>query len=225
MSSPEANGVSMGLHSFTENRVHKMEIDDERKPAARHRAVWRCMLIAIVLPFGSPTGWVANAQKGQTRNSIPEAPLPTAVVNAKKVFLLDGQTTAEGLTKNGNALAFDTLYAEVKSWSKYELVDSPKDADIVVELQYRPYSGSSRSFGVYNPSSRTVQSRTVAVPSADFALVVYDAKSKDQLWAATDACGVARLVKNQQKEVIKSVGRLVDGLKRRTTTMANPDPH
>ena len=187
------------------------------------RTALRYLLIAAALPFVLVSGGVAHAQKSVSRKSIPEAPLPAAVVNAKRVFLLDGQTTAEGLTKNGNALAFDSLYADMKSWGKYELVDSPKDAHIVIELQYRPYSGGSRSFGVYNPSTRTVQSRTIAVPAADFALVLYDAKSKDQLWATTDACGVARLVKNQQKEVIKSIGRLVDGLKRRMTP--NADPH
>jgi hypothetical protein len=169
------------------------------------------------LPFGSLFALVAPAQDKMTRKNIPGAPLPAAVANAKKVFLLNGQTTAQYLTKNGNALAFDTLYADVKSWGKYELVDSPKDADIVIELQYRPYSEGARSFGVYNPSTHTVQTRSVEEIGADFALVLYEVKSKEQLWSVSDSCGVARRVKNQQKEVIKSIGRLVEALKARTT--------
>jgi hypothetical protein len=162
---------------------------------------------------------IALAQEKTTRKRIPEAPLPAALVNAKKVFLLNGQTTSQGLTKNGNALAFDALYDDMKGWGKYELVDSPKDADIVMELQYRPHSEGSRSFGAYNPRTHTAQSDSVEIPSADFAIVLllHDAKSKEQLWSVSDACGVARLVKNQQKEVIKSIGRLVERLKARTT--------
>jgi len=174
------------------------------------------ILRCVALLFGSQLNSAALAKGKLTWKDIPEAPLPTMVSNAKRVFLLNGQTTAEGLTKNGNALAFDTLYADMKNWGKYELVDSPKDADIVIELQYRPYSAGSRSFGIYNPSSNTVNTRTLTIPAADFALVLYEAKSKEQLWTVTDACGVARRVKNQQKEVIKSIGRLVGGLQART---------
>ena len=199
-----------------------MEIPDQMKSKAlwfqpRRAFVFYVVLGYVVLPFGPLFTPVALAQDKMSRKNIPEAPLPAAVAHARKVFLLNGQTTAQDLTKNGNILAFDTLYADMKSWGKYELVDSPKDADIVIELQYRPYSEGSRSFGVYNPSTNTVQTRSVAVVGADFALVIYEARSKEQLWSVSDACGSARRVKNQQKEVIKSIGRLVEGLKTRTT--------
>jgi len=167
------------------------------------------------LPLGSLCPFVVPAHAQITgRTSL--APLPAAVGHARKVFLLNGQTTAQYLTKNGNILAFDTLYADMESWGKYELVGSPTDADIVIELQYRPYSRGSRSFGTYNPSANTVQTRSVDQIGADFALVIYDAKSKEQLWSGSDACRAALKIKNQQKEVIRSVGRLVDDLKART---------
>ena len=181
------------------------------------KAILYCAVLGcVVLSLGPLLTPVALGQNKLSRKDVPQAPLPAAIVHARKMFLLNGQTTGQDLTKNGNILAFDTLYADVKSWGKYELVDSPKDADIVIELQYRPYSEGSRSFGVYNPSSNTVQTRSVTVAGADFALVIYQATSKEQLWSVSDACGFARLVKNQQKEVIKSIGRLVEGLKTRT---------
>jgi len=157
----------------------------------------------------------AYAQAKRTGKNIPPAPLPAMISGAKKVYLLDGQTTSQYLTKNGNALAFDTLYAEMKSWGRYELVDSPKAAEIVVELQYRPYSHGSSSYGVYNPSNRTVQSYDSDSAGADFAIVIYEAASKEKLWSISDACGFARLAGNQRKEVTKSVGRLVENLKSR----------
>lgn len=158
---------------------------------------------------------VAYPQLKSAKN-IPVAPLPSAVSHAKRVYLLDGQTTSQYLTKNGNALAFDTLYADMKDWGKYEIVDSPKTADIVVELQYRPYSDGSRSYGVYNSSSKTVQTYDADSAGADFALVIYDAASRGQLWSASDQVGFARFVSNQRKEVVKSIGRLVEDLKSRT---------
>ncbi|HEY1903275.1 MAG TPA: hypothetical protein VGG56_12625 [Terracidiphilus sp.] len=144
------------------------------------------------------------------------APLPAAVAHAKKVYLLNGQTTSQYLTKNGNELAFESLYADMKSWGRYELVDSPKAADIVIELQYRPYANGSTSYGVYNPSSKTISGESSDSGGADFAIVIYDAASKEQLWSASDACGFARFVGNQRKEVMKSIARLVDNLKSRS---------
>lgn len=156
------------------------------------------------------------AQARKTGRNVPPAPLPTAITAAKKVYLLDGQTTSQYLTKNGNALAFDAFYADMKNWGRYELTSSPKAADIVIELQYRPYSRGSSSYGVYNPSSQTVQTYDSDSAGADFALVIYEATSKEKLWSASDACGFARLAGNQRKEVVKSIDRLVNNLKLRT---------
>jgi hypothetical protein len=61
------------------------------------------------------------------KKDIPLAPLPAAVTQAKKVYLLNGQTTSRFLTKNGNELAFDDLYADMKSWGRYEIVGSPSN--------------------------------------------------------------------------------------------------
>lgn len=180
------------------------------------------MLYVVVDCFISSFGLLCPpavvTQERTTRKDIPSAPLPAAVANAKRAFLLNGQTSAQYLTKNGNVLAFDTLYADMRSWGKYELADSPTDADIVIELQYRPYSEGTRSFGVYNRSTNTVQTHSRDRFGADFALVIYEAKSKEQLWSATDKVGVARTVKNQQKEVIKSIDRLTADLMARTKT-------
>jgi hypothetical protein len=149
------------------------------------------------------------------KKDIAPAPLPSEIVEAKKVYLLNGQTTSQGLTPNGNNLAFDALYSLMKEWGKFELVGSPKNADIVIELQYRPYSGRSKSFTTYNTYTHTSQTISGTGGGADFAIVIYDANSKEQLWTFSDACGSAYIVSNQRKEVVLSVGRLVEQLKQR----------
>jgi hypothetical protein len=176
----------------------------------------RLLFLGLVLSSTSLlTGELSWAQSKKIERRAVLAPLPAAISQAKRVFLLNGQTTSQYLTKNGNALAFDTLYADIKGWGRYELVDSPKAADIVIELQYRPYSQGSSSFGVYNPSSKTVQAHSADASGADFALVIYEAASKDELWSVSDACGFARFVANQRKEVVKSIDRLVENLRSR----------
>jgi hypothetical protein len=100
----------------------------------------------------------------------------------------------------------------MKRWGRYEVVGSPSEADIVIELQYRPYSNGN-SYGVYNQYTKTMQS--YGHHGADFALVIYDAKSKEQLWSVSDEPGSALLVSNQRKEVVKSINRLISNLKSR----------
>jgi hypothetical protein len=56
-------------------------------------------------------------------------------VNAKKVFLSNG---------GGSNLAYDAFYSEMKTWSKYEIVGSPEEADLIVELAYRVERGGTR---------------------------------------------------------------------------------
>jgi len=49
------------------------------------------------------------------RKDVPPAPLPSAVVNAKKVFLTNG---------GGSDLAYDAFYSEMKQWGNYKIVGS-----------------------------------------------------------------------------------------------------
>lgn len=62
------------------------------------------------------------AGAGKNRKDIPPAPLPSVVVDAKKIFLTNG---------GGSDLAYDTFYSEMKNWGKYEIVGSPDDADLI----------------------------------------------------------------------------------------------
>lgn len=135
------------------------------------------------------------------------------MVRAKTAFLLNSQTTSKDLTKNGNALAFNALYADMKRWGRYQLVGSPDQADIVISLEYRPYSEGSSKYGYYNTYTKSYSSQSVERMGADFVLVVYAAKSREQLWSMGDACGSAYLIRNQRKEVVKSIGRLVADMK------------
>jgi len=67
----------------------------------RHIGVVLCLLAFIqVLP-------------AKSRKDVPPAPLPSIVINARKVFLTNG---------GGSDLAYDTFYSEMKNWGKYDKV-------------------------------------------------------------------------------------------------------
>jgi hypothetical protein len=60
------------------------------------------------------------------RKDVPEAPVPTSVSAAKKVFVTNG---------GGSNLAFDEFYSQIRQWNHFEIVGSPSEADIIIELK------------------------------------------------------------------------------------------
>src|SRR5262249_40121832 len=106
----------------------------------RKGVVMKTLAVAACL-FGSST--VISAK---TRKDIATAPLPAVVVNAKRVFLVNG---------GGSNLGYDAFYSAMKDWGKYEIVGSPEEADLIVELAYRTEHGGTRVWSTTNTSTRT----------------------------------------------------------------------
>lgn len=74
-------------------------------------------------------------------DTAPVAPIPTQILNGKTVFISNAgvglstlSTYIEDRTGSTNGL-YNDFYAGMKSWGKYQLVDSPSDADLVFEIQ------------------------------------------------------------------------------------------
>lgn len=167
-------------------------------------AMW--LLLALTV---SPS-WAKN------RKDIPPAPLPSAIANAKTVFLSNG---------GGNSLAYDAFYNAVKTWGRFEVVGSPDDAQLIVELAYRVEDGGTRTWTTTNGTATSygnttnysggTQVHSVRVPDPQLVLTIYDAKSKMSLWSTVDHRRLARLEKNREKETVNSAERIVEELKDR----------
>jgi hypothetical protein len=142
----------------------------------------------------------------KSKKDIPIAPLPAAIVNAKKVFLTNG---------GGSSLAYDAFYSEMKQWGKYEIVGSPDNADLIVELSYHVDHNGTDVWSATNYYTGKTQVYSSENIDPQLALKIYDAKSKSALWSAIDHRQLARREKNREKEIIKSAERLVDQLKTR----------
>ena len=169
----------------------------------------RSVLRLAVSPIGAlliATLLVASASAQRSRKDVPPAPLPSAIVNAKNIFLTNG---------GGSDLAYDTFYSEMKKWGKYTIVGSPGEADLIVELAYRVEHGGTRVCSSTNSYDGTTQVHSAQIVDPQLGLTIYDAKSKTSLWSTIDHRRLAIREKNREKETIISAQRLVDELKGR----------
>jgi hypothetical protein len=144
----------------------------------------------------------------KTRKDIPAAPLPQAIVSAHKVFLSNG---------GGSDLAYDAFYSEMKNWGRYQIVGSPDDADLIVELSYHVENLGTHVWSSTNTYNNTTQVYSRQLIDPKLILTIYDAKTKNSLWSTVDHRRLARLEKNREKEMINSAERLVEELKVRDT--------
>jgi|HubBroStandDraft_4_1064222.scaffolds.fasta_scaffold543580_1 hypothetical protein len=167
---------------------------------------WRSMRnLAVFLVLGSIL--LAPNLSGATekKEGVPVAPLPAVIVNAKKVFLSNG---------GGSSIAYDAFYSEMKEWSRYKIVGSPEESDLIVELSYR-VEDSTRVWNSTNTYYITAQVRSKEIADPQLILTIFDAKMKNCLWSEADHRGFAKREKNREKETVNSAQRLVDDLKTR----------
>jgi hypothetical protein len=148
----------------------------------------------------------ASAFGQRTRKDIPAAPLPGEIVNAQKIFLSNG---------GGSDLGYDAFYSAMKTWGKYRIVGSPDEADLIVELAFRVVDRGTHVWSSTNTYNGATQVHSREITDPQLVLTIYDAKTKNSLWATVDHRRLARMEKNREKETINSAERLVDELKTR----------
>jgi hypothetical protein len=150
------------------------------------------------------------AVPGKGRKDVPPAPLPAVIRDAKKIFLTNG---------GGSDLAYDAFYQEMKNWGRYQIVGSPDEADLIVELAYRVEHAGTHVWSSTNTYTGATQVHSAQITDPQLVLTIYDGKSKDSLWSAVDHRRLARRRKNREKEIINSAQRLVDELKLRVNVL------
>ena len=83
---------------------------------------------------------------GEEPPAPPQAPVPTQILAAKKVFISNGgeDTWLNYDPKHDPTLTYNEFYADMKNWGKYEIVSSPTDADVVFEIHLVVQEGATR---------------------------------------------------------------------------------
>jgi hypothetical protein len=107
-----------------------------------------CILSAHAL-FADPS------PQAQQPIDPPAAPVPAPLFTAQKVFISNAESTNP---LEVPYLAYNAFYAGIKAWGKYDLVDSPADADLVFAVRFE------------------------GLPAPQLRLVISDAKTGVELW-------------------------------------------
>jgi hypothetical protein len=140
---------------------------------------------------------------GQQPNDPPSAPVPTPIFAAKKVFI--SNATGEIVLPPGNPdLTYDEFYAAMKSWGRYQLVSSPADADLVLEVRFTFVVGPTDVNQGGGGSSQVFQ----------FRLVILDPKSHVVLWAFSEILPESNNKVKSRQVFHQTIGTLVDDLKK-----------
>ena len=117
------------------------------------------------------------------QQGIDAAPVPAQILAAKKVFISNAgeERNPDGdLDFSGGAdRAYNQFYGAIRNWGQYEVVATPADADLVLEIRLAAVNGS----------------RVTAGPTFYYQLrlVILDPKTHTTLWTCVEhAVGAGR---------------------------------
>jgi hypothetical protein len=145
---------------------------------------------------------VASAAFSQEPAPVTAAPIPPAILAAKRIFVSNagGDSGLFPSPFTGDpSRGYNQLYAGLKANGQYQLVSDPAQADLVLELQLTAPNGPTNGSKVNGSSN----------PVPMFRLVVYDARSHFILWAFTQSIDIAFLQKTHDRNFDEAVTALL----------------
>ena len=162
-----------------------------------------CFTLALLLASTPLT----RAQ--QTSTSAP-APIPPQITSAHTIFISNGGGPNLFNAFTGGAdRAYSQLYAAMQQWGRYQLVDSPSQADLLFEVHAIAPAFSTGTDGAigYNPQ---------------LILRILDPKTNALLWTTTTNVKAAGSQSSRDKGFDESVAVLVDRVRQLTGEQLTP---
>lgn len=150
----------------------------------------------------------------------PPVPPPPALAAAKNVFISNGggidlQDALDfTIVKGGPDRTYDQFFAAMKGWGRYNLVSSPADADLILEISFDISDSGLKSLASQSPLS------TITPVMGQLRLVVIDPKTRITLWTIAEYAQGAVLEGNREKNFNIAMNTVVDRLKR----LVEPQP-
>jgi hypothetical protein len=142
-----------------------------------------------------------NAQKSKEPPPAP-APVPAQIAAARKVFISNAggesfETVIDQIVFNGGPdRPYNQFYAAVKDWGRCEIVSSPSDADLILEISW------------------VLSDTGLRLPVlGQLRLVVIDPKTHVTLWNLTEYVRGAILLGNRDKNFDQAMTTIVNRLK------------
>lgn len=195
--------------AFHPARSTSSKTKTSRKGLYMHRCD-RLALLGVCLFLFCSLGAAGDKKK----LSIPAAPLPKQIILAETVFIAKGPGS-DRYIKGGADLAFDTFYAEMKNWGRYRIVDSPTDADLILELVYSSQRIGTHVWSTTNTYTGTTDVQSTPEMDPHLSLSIYDRKTGFAIWSTAEARERARLNRNREKNLLNAVREMVLNLRTR----------
>ena len=169
------------------------------------RSMMKLTLLLVANPMlRAPTPF-ARAQ--QAREVLP-APVPAQIFTGRKVFISNGGGDSNNLYNGGPDRLYNQFYAAIKNWGRYEIVGSPAEADLVLEVSLaNPFIGENVPGG----GQTSVSSHSMSDPQ--FHLVIQDPGTRVTLWVFTEHIEPALLLGNRDKNFDQAVSFLFNDLR------------
>jgi len=155
-----------------------------------------CLFVAIAASL------VAIPAAAQKLRDPTVAPVPALILSAKKVFIANGgslvESAADTIVPN---LPYDEFYAGMQSWSRFELLSAPADADLVLEIRFVTVSP-------------TILGKDGARTRRQVELLFIDPKTHITLWTIYEQFDGALLNSNKRKDLDAGIAALLRDLKK-----------
>jgi hypothetical protein len=165
--------------------------------------------VLILLAFAGVFGAHPALAEAQQSGAAP-APIPAQILTVKKVFISNGGIDVVVLALFKDLAtpdqAYNELYAAMKGWGRYEIVGSPADADLVLEIRF-----TSLLIDVGNLISY--------VPQLE--LAIFDAKTHFRLWTLTENVESASRKPTWERNFLLAMGNLIVDFKKIAPAAAN----
>ena len=151
------------------------------------------------------------------KDAVPPAPVPSPIAAARKVFISNAPGSSLPASFGGPDRTYNEFYAAMKGWGHYELVSSPSDADLILEISF-----TSSLSGVGGTSTTGCTS----YDSAELKLVILDARMRVPLWWFNEEVNPKISFGHRPEKAVdnafsQSIAALVDDLKKLVREPAN----
>jgi len=144
-----------------------------------------CAAVGLFVPIAT----------SQQPAAIPSAPLPSQILHAKKIFIVNAEGDNDvRISKyvGGTNGIYDQFYADVKTVGRFELVSAPADADVVFAVNLTVFA---------------------VVPGYPrFRLAILDPKTNILLWTMSEPVDSAILAKTARRNIAQSLSRLTQDI-------------
>jgi hypothetical protein len=142
------------------------------------------LALPIILTF-------AAARTAPAQQQPAAAPVPPAILSAKTVFISKASGYSFVPMVTGDQ-PYNEFYAAMKDWGRYQVVGSPTDADLIIEIRLECASG---------PCYWGLEA------------AILDPKTHAILWVCAETVQYAARIKTNPKNFDKSMAALVADLK------------